>query len=692
MLVASTVTGSVAFVDRANGRQAQAQPDAATVVPLDSGETYWQGQIIRASADQTNASATWQLREWSNGNVGSLVTEFTFNNTGVARLQTSNLQGQYVVVNQNGNPVVFRNGTAVGVGTEASPSFEINAQELNASFVDETVTSGIGEGAVTDLELRSNRGSYRVALRSDNLSASQLTDIFAATRTDIDGDGQPEVVLNRTVTGPRDALDANFSGVSPGQYEIVVSPVSAAVTARATIQVREAGPQSANLAQSVVSEQQGDNATFTVDLQNTQNATLTVGSQDVNYLAQVGVRDADGDGQVTLRLNTYVAGRNVAPNGGFTAVGEDRITSYTLQTDPLQTPLDTGQYPVTVLLDGETADVGSLVLSEPSIGSAQVWTAPDAAQPTDENLLDVVSQSSTVAREDWAIVQVEASGLYGYINSSADLDNSTFGLSLNISRTDVGPNAEAETIPLNEVEFVPDPENNQFFLVMDTNGLETGAQYRVNFTATEENPYFAQNQSASANFSIVERQVTLQNATGDQPLQLSTGNATVRGDSTLAPGSQFLLQVRNRGGEPFFEETEVTVGDNGTWTANLDIPSVSNRTNATVQIRDYNVSSDAVIVTGAQTGGAQQTTAAGGAQQTETTAATETTVAETTPAETTTVAGETTTTTTTTTTPTTTTEGGGGGGDGGIPGFGIAVTLVALLAAAFLAIRRGQNR
>lgn len=692
LLVASTALGPVAFAGTVLSQQ-QPQPDVATAARLDSGATFWQGQQLWLWGGNANAGETWQLREWDEqgaGNVGSLVTEFTLNENGVATLPSAGLRGQYVVVTQDGTPVFFRNGTIPDNATANDPSFEIVAQELNASFVDGTVTTGSGDGALTDLELRSNRGEYRVALQSDQLTDQQLTEIFSANRTDVDGDGQTEVVLTRPVTGPRDALDANFSTVDPGEYEIVADVIDAGATATATIEVREPGQQSANLNQSVLVEQRGDVANFSVNLNGTQNATITIGSQEVNYQASVRVRDVNDDGEVRLRFNTFVAGRNVAPTGGFTAVGPDEIIDYNLDTEPLTTPLDAGQYTVTANLGGQPVDIATLILEEQSLQSMTVWTAPDSAEPgSATELFDAVSRDDTIAREDWTVIEVSGSGLYGYLQEPANLNDPSLGLQLNITRTNVGPNVQPEPVPLDRVRLVPDPQNNHFFLLLDTNGLESGAQYRATFTMTEENPYVQQNRSVSANFSIVERRVTVANASGDQPLRLSLGQAVVSGNSTLAPGSQFDVRLRSTGGNPFVQATEVTVNQNGTWTANFDVPDVPNGTEVQVLVPNYNVSSQAVLVEGAPAAGQP----AGQANQTTTAQTQETTTTTTTTTETTTTETETTTAVETTpaedTTTTETTEEGGGGG-GGIPGFGIGVALVALVAAAYLAIRRSR--
>ena len=678
------------------------QQESPAYARLDSGSTFWKGQTLWLSAGEANASEAWQLREWSDGSVGSLVTEFTLNESGAATLSTDGLTGQYVVVNQNQNPVVFRNGTVAESPGEGTPSFEIATQELNATFADDTVTNQNDDSAVTDLELDSNRGSYRVVLESPALSAAELTQIFAANQTDVDGDGTQEVVVTRLITGPTDALDADFTGVSPGTYTVNVSAVDGTASARATVEVRQSEPRSASFNQSVVTEEQGDVATIGVNLDGTQNATVVVGSEDVNYQSRVVVRDVDGDGNVTLRMNTFVAGRGVGETGGFTAAGADEILNYTLLTDPLQSPLDAGRYPTTLRLGENRTGVGALVLTEPSIGSAQVWTAPDAAQPENvQDVIDVVSRDDTIAREDWAIVQVEASGVYGYLNNTTDLNDTSVGLRAEITQTNAGANAETGAIPLDRVRLVTVPRVDQFFLVFDTNGLEPGTQYEASVTATEANPYFEQNRTASANFTIVERRVSVTGA-ANGPIQLVTGNATVAGNSTLAAGSEFTVSVQNRdGGEPFLRTNRVTVGPNGSWSTNFALPNVSNGTLAEVLVPDYNVSSDAILVEQIQDGqagdGNQTTTAADGQAGGAGAADGQQTTTETTAAETTTTAAEETTVAETTaagTTPTeetpteTTTEGGG---DGGIPGFGIGVTLLALVVAALVALRRGRS-
>ncbi|MFB6205187.1 MAG: BGTF surface domain-containing protein, partial [Haloglomus sp.] len=117
------------------------------------------------------------------------------------------------------------------------------------------------------------------------------------------------------------------------------------------------------------------------------------------------------------------------------------------------------------------------------------------------------------------------------------------------------------------------------------------------------------------------------------------------------------------------KDDDVTVASDGTWEASYDLsdyePGV-NFTASAVDNRFGDTDTDGKIVE----------------QQTTTTTKTPTETTTKTPTETTTATPEPTTTTTSTPEPTTTTTTGGG------PGFGIAVSIVALLGAALVALRR----
>jgi uncharacterized protein YegL len=97
---------------------------------LTSGTTHTQGRLITFRANASAAGATYQLREADNTTsgwqVGAQVREVTLSSQAVGEFATATLDGDYVILDASGQPVVF-NGTGVanGSGTVADARFEI---------------------------------------------------------------------------------------------------------------------------------------------------------------------------------------------------------------------------------------------------------------------------------------------------------------------------------------------------------------------------------------------------------------------------------------------------------------------------------------------------------------------------------------------------------------------------------------
>lgn len=80
--------------------------------------------------------------------------------------------------------------------------------------------------------------------------------------------------------------------------------------ADASIEVTEAGEPTAEFDQSTYSEEAGDIVEFTVNMEHTPSAQIEMIEENDNYNPTLEVTDADGDGEVTVYFNMYLAGQN----------------------------------------------------------------------------------------------------------------------------------------------------------------------------------------------------------------------------------------------------------------------------------------------------------------------------------------------------------------------------------------------
>jgi len=702
LLVVSAVTAGVtggAVTGAETAYQAQDDDEFAAV---DSGETFWQGQFLEISANQTNAGEVWAVRRVQNGEVGSLVTEVLLDGSGSAVFSTSNLDGQFVVVNGDDEPVVLQNGSVEATGSVGEASFEVANQTLNASFADRTVLNDDSTDALTDLRLQSNRAGYGFYLFSENLSNQQLADVFESVEV---RDGR---AVATSEAGDDAFYEANFSGVEPGTYDVQVVTADGTAQDTASVRVSEPVEGTASLGNATYTEERGDVVRFNVTFDGTDRAVVQLGSRQVNYLSRFTVVDEDGDGTATVEMNTFRAG--ISPDSsGISVVGEDSYTDFRLETDPIPGRLDAATYPIQLTVGASRTAVGSVLLTERSTEGIQTWTAPDRTNVnTAARIGEVAAQDSDIAFQDWAIVQVQASGLYGYVQNMSDLNNNETGVSMTLTNTG-GLNVPPTEVPLDRGQLVVDESGNQLFYVIDSDRLEEGVRYSANFTISSANPYVDEGNGTSlvSNFTVVNRSTSF-----DQPVEVpASSDATVTGTSTLAPGTELNIEAFNTGQNPFLERQTATVSDEGTWEATFDFSEVPSNTSVTMTIDEPRTRVTGVIggeATGQADGEAGDQETAGAANETTTTTGEETTTemeTETTTAEAaggaeTTEAGDETTTEASGETTTTETEAAvaddtttvAEAGTAPAPGFGVGAALVALaavlLAGAALVVRR----
>ncbi|WP_157971713.1 DUF7827 domain-containing protein [Halorussus litoreus] len=602
----------------------QMQIDGTAEVNLTSDDVFWQGQLMRFTASEDNASEVWAVRRVDDGELGGLVTELLLDGSGSATFSSTGLDGEYVVVDANDQPVVFEDGAAQRTGNVSDAAFEVAEQTLDASFEDGTVRNDDHPDARTDLRIASNRAGYGATLFSEGLSASELADVLSATEARDD-----RAVVTRNLSSD-DILDANFTGVEPGTYNVTVVASDGTAQDTATITVTEPVEGSAALSNDTYEQQRGDVVRFDVTFDGTDTATVDLGSQDVGYHARFTVVDENGDGEATVEFDTYRAGQ--AENApGISVAGEDSLSGAELVTDPIPGRLDAAAYSIEVSVGATRTAVGAVQLSERETGGMAVWTAPESVSVgnTDE-IAESATQDDGVAYQDWAIVQVEASGLYAYLQNRSDLNNETTGLSMSLTR--FGEiNVPREQVPLDRGELIVDEANDQFFFVIPTNGLDEGASYQAQFNVTDANPYVEEGQgtSLSANFSVVERDVSFQ-----EPIEVpASSDATISGSSSVAPGTDLEIEVSNTQDSPFLRRATATVGEDGSWEASFDLSEVEPGTNFTVDVAEPEANATGVVVgdgAGAtETETTTETTTTTEAEQTET-ETTETTEAETT--------------------------------------------------------------
>ncbi|WP_380675246.1 hypothetical protein [Salinigranum sp. GCM10025319] len=160
----------------------------------------------------------------------------------------------------------------------------------------------------------------------------------------------------------------------------------------------------------VYEEQAGDVARFDLSVPNGSTTTLTVDGPA--YRTRLDVVDADGDGRVVVRLNTFLAGWRTVERSAYEAAGRDRVAGVTRESPRRSAPLATGPYALG--LSGPVDDTARFDLTAATFDAAVPYAVPEDAHPTGAtDLRGLDTPNGTVAASDWAVVTFHASGLGG---------------------------------------------------------------------------------------------------------------------------------------------------------------------------------------------------------------------------------------------------------------------------------------
>ena len=443
-------------------------------------------------------------------------------------------------------------------------------------------------------------------------------------------------------------FDFGNQSADDSPYYVKVTDNQTGVSAESDqINVSESDDGDASFETSTVQDELGDVANITVQVDNTEDAVINVGSQnDDNYVIQGQIEDEDGDGEVTVQFNSYTAGTN-NNNTVLSVPGDDDLDdieekgSFTSSRSNLdEDALEPGSYSMNVSA-GTSPDVtspdtvGTLRLNENSVENIRSWVAPSDADIDDEDI-DIydrigenLTQSDDIAAEDVVVHEIEASGIEGAIEyeqedngssgvtdafiAAADTtpdrindDTSASGLKLYVNRTDVGANADADPVNFTNsseaVTVVDDPDNNTYFVAVDTSDVEFESgttivdeeDTEINATfAVREGPLNDDASSESTLYTTSERNAEL-NLDDDGFVTVgAAAGQTVSGDTNVAPGSEFEVEMNSESeANPFVERPEATVGPNGTYVATEDFSDYSPGTNFTVQTLDVDGDED----------------------------------------------------------------------------------------------------
>jgi len=654
----------------------------------------WAGQTVGTA--EFNDDVDVQLRRNTSDSSSLVVQQKNTSTDGYVEFKTAGRPtGDYFLTTGNGSTY----------------KFELATQEISADFAADTVDNG-GSATTVDFEAESNRASYEHVLEAtyegDAVAASDLQDILggAGTVKDADDDDTDELVVAGTSD---DTFSANFSGADAGNYTVTTTVNDTGVSDSATVEVIDVSSGEADFNTSTIQVSEGGIASIDVELSGAATkGTLVIGDEESDgYQANVSFTDGDSDGEVTVMFNTYAAG---SMNNGTVvwAAGSDDSVSFNNSTDQtmISAMLAQGDYTLAVSASSTAAatkdepqDLGALVIGERSTDSIKLWTAPsgttfdadgeDGVTESDIGSLVedgmVTEASGTITAGDYMVHQVSATGLDGVIEAEGGLSDAlgSDAVMLSIVQTNPVQNSDPKEVNVSASTLTLVEGDGSYYIVAKTSGLvledtpkeiKAGSEFKATFTVANDRLLRSDDaedrQSVNTTFEVVAPETTLDN----DPVQVQAASGqTITGASNYAPGTELTVRVRSGSDVTpgFFNTQTVMVQADGTFNASFDFSEQATGDTFAVTVRKGGTtlpSADGEVVD-AQTATATATTTA-----TATATATATEAATDMPTDTAAATDEPDTDTETTSEET--------------PGFGVAVALVALLAAALLAGRR----
>ena len=511
-------------------------------------------------------------------------------------------------------------------------------------------------------------------------------------------DSDDEEVASDSVTIDSDgSATADFGTQSAGNYTVVATDVATGVEATSAVNVTTAAVGQADLAANTFDVAQGGVAEITVDLSGGATmGTLVIGDvADQGYQANVTFTDENEDGEVTILFNTYNAGAGSTGAGVVEAAGDDSAELNSGDTPLGSNLLAEGGYDLAVdtghaangseVTTSGSSDFGSMSIGPRSTDSLALWTAPGGTSGAD--VFDAtLTEDTTIATNDWVIVQVSATGLEGLVdgNLSGTVGN---GVNISVAQTESStkPNTQAKELDLSAsagaIEYLSDADNQTYFIAINTKtadlerdgsgsySMSAGEEYVATFTVDDSKLVGSNNESVNSTFEVVEQTRSLDAS----PVTVTAESGqSISGTSSAAPGTEFKVTVESAGDTSprFYNNPTATVQADGTWNVTVDFSEQSAGDTFTVSSGSF-FDADGEVVESTSTA---TPTATATAEPDDTATATATATAE--PDTDTATATDEPDTETDTETSTET------------PGFGVAVALVALLAAALLAGRR----
>ena len=570
---------------------------------LNDGERYWVGQVLdyenETISDNEDMSIT-SAEVVELGDDGGFVTELSPDDGNVS-IDTADYDASSYELRYD-----YEDTSETESDGSEVVEFELAEQRLSVDPADVRVDNE--DDSETTFEIDSNRNSFYVNVSADNLSDSDLAQVFSVGETEYTED---DVEDGQLQVDASDDIDVDFEDIDADDYEFTFDVVDTDASATTSLVVAEPGDSVVQFSESYVSVAEGDYKNISVTFEETDSAHVVIGDDDdMGYEISFNVEDTDENGEVDVVFNTYLAGQSADEDvdlEDIVYVHEDSDGEITerSETQLVDRQLATGSYDMSAFVDdehGDETDVGALdIMDRSSTGVTSMALPGDVDVDDYDDVVDAASETSTVAEDDTLVLEVEMNGIYGFFNDSATLSGDASennGLYAEILRD--APNTN-DHVDLSTADIYTNSDDGVFYVVVDVTDEEFNidADYDVEVGLTTDNPYVEEDEdeeSFELTISTEERDTEFTNLNSDDVVEVEQGEELeVTAETNVAEGTERRVTVRKTGEDSFVRNIDVTSED-GEFTATFEEDRLSTGATFTVQVREETDRVDALMV------------------------------------------------------------------------------------------------
>lgn len=482
---------------------------------INNNETYWDGQTLTYSQDSFEEGQTVQLIHSESDTV---VEEFIVSETNSITINT--------------NEISFENYGEFTLNS--SVSFFIEQQSLNITFDNSLIDQQ--DSPETDISIESNRplSDFTVQLNSNQLSTEELDEIFRYGQ-------QTDTGYNISAN---ELTDANFETIESGSFVFMASVTETNITEEFSITLYDSSNQFGSFTESEHTVTHGDSITLTQSIENTPNAQLELQTESGETVSTVTVESTEEllSDEFSVTLNTHMLSQE-SENPYAIINGSDsvEITNYSIASDFV--PLEHNSvYSIILTSHSETLDSTELSVKELQLSDATIQT--NYQTPDTVEAIESFHQTQTISYTDTAIMDVDISGIFGYIYSTQNVaqlnQEQTDNISISVER--LSEDGSSEPIDLEQTELLVNPIEKSVYISTNANLLEKDVSYVYSIHIPESNPYTSTEQEISSEFQVVEPTLEF-DIVSEEEILVRPQSETIQIETNLAPQNELTFTI-----------------------------------------------------------------------------------------------------------------------------------------------------